>query len=56
MLTVAVRQAGGSRENSLYCCAVVEQRVEHQRSRCVVGWWKDQEGERVQVRVQLKRG
>lgn len=55
MLTVEVSQAGGSRERVRYI-AVVEQRVEHQKSRCVVGWWKDQEGERVQVQVQLKRG
>lgn len=56
MLTVEVSQSWKVERERVRYIAVVEQRVEHQKSRCVVGWWKDQEWERVQVQVQLKRG
>lgn len=56
MLTVEVSQAGGSRERE-FTILPSSSRGWSTKSRDVSsGWWKDQEGERVQVQVQLKRG
>lgn len=54
MLTIGVSQVGEWREFAVLPSSNRGWSTESQDVSS--GWWKDQEGERVQVQVQLKRG